>query len=283
MEGIRLGYFTKWGNQPGYNFLEQINQEQFQRILDAIEVLNKYDFSKKLFKVVDSNYSDFFEYPQKMLQICVDNESEELIQDCYFNCNRLFINFLSSFRVYIDYIETYLKRKFGKTSQEVLAYKRCTAFFFDKFFAYRFLYKLRNYSQHCGFPINDINFSAKLDDLTQRVHATLTLSFNRDKLLEDYTEWGQNVKSDLENQTAEFDVMPLLQDLYFCISELATFLENIDKPSLSKSKLFLKAIIDNINKPDSIVCVFYNFQLSKPNSYENSTFATIMLNPFLEI
>jgi hypothetical protein len=80
----------------------------------------------------------------------------------------------------------------------------------------------------------------------------------------------------------EFDVMSLTNILHRCISDLAKFLEEIDRPSLTKSKQFIKQIIDKVNVPEDTVCVFYNFKMSKPNSYENSTFSSLMLNGYMD-
>jgi hypothetical protein len=133
---------------------------------------------------------------------------------------------LSSFRVYIDYIGTYLKREYGHASQHIKSFERCTSFFYDKAFAYRFMYKLRNHSQHCGFPINGINFSAKLNGETGKINATLKVSFNRIELLENYDGWT-TVKKDLERMPEEFDVMSLTNILHRCISDLAKFLRRL--------------------------------------------------------
>jgi hypothetical protein len=54
MNEIRLGHV---GNKT-YTFLDALSQEEYQEIINAIDVLNKYKFSKNLFKVFDTNYNE---------------------------------------------------------------------------------------------------------------------------------------------------------------------------------------------------------------------------------
>jgi hypothetical protein len=222
MSEIRLGHLKHDGTNPTFTFLDDLDPETFQKILDATDVLNKYQFSKNLFQIFDISFKEFIEYPQLILERLVIGQSDQQDQDYYLNCNRLFINFLSSFRAYIDYIATYLKRKYGHTSEHASAFERCTNYFFDEFFAYRFLYKLRNYSQHCGFPISVVNYSARQEKEFDNIKATLELLFDRDELLKNYSEWGK-VKKDLQAEEAQFDVTGLTTTLRFCISEFANF------------------------------------------------------------
>ncbi|WP_345991349.1 hypothetical protein AAEU33_05765 [Chryseobacterium sp. Chry.R1] len=77
---------------------------------------------------------------------------------------------------------------------------------FDNYFSYRFLSKLRNYTQHCGLSTGSIN-------LTDNVNGyKLKLSLLRDDLLGHFESWRLNVKPDLQNQDSQFDILPLLEE-----------------------------------------------------------------------
>src|SRR5205823_3022484 len=63
--------------------------------------------------------------------------------------NRHLLNFLASIRAFLDHSETALIRRYGKGSAEFDAFRLAKAREYDEHFAYRFLYALRNYAQHC--------------------------------------------------------------------------------------------------------------------------------------
>ena len=77
--------------------------------------------------------------------------------------NRRLSNYLSSFRLFLDFSEARLKRRYGKTSTEAQQFKRVCAGVYDTSFAYRFCCKLRNYAQHFGMPIGHIEARSRLD------------------------------------------------------------------------------------------------------------------------
>lgn len=108
--------------------------------------------------------------------------------------NTQFFNMLSSFYHFINYIEVCFKEWFGKTSTEANFIQSKKSEYFDKYFEYRFFYKLRNYVTHCGIPINIL-----FDGTDERGFLfTQTWYFSK-YLLARYDEWGL-VKKDLMNR-----------------------------------------------------------------------------------
>jgi hypothetical protein len=61
------------------------------------------------------------------------------------------VNWLLGFRAFLDHVQAHLSELFGKSSEEIHKFKEVTNRAFDSHFGYRFLYRLRNYTQHCGF------------------------------------------------------------------------------------------------------------------------------------
>ena len=95
-----------------------------------------------------------YPYYTKKVTESTDLDEGELFEEIYINANRLFTSFLSSFRLFVDNIEIYLRIKYGEESETFMTFKSKTRELFHKYFAYRFFYALRNYSQHMYFPIN---------------------------------------------------------------------------------------------------------------------------------
>ena len=122
----------------------------------------------------------------------------------------LTINWLTAFRLYLDHTEAQLKRRYGNTSVEWRRFHEATSAAFDGSVGYRFVYKLRNYVQHCGLPLSRIT----LDDAgltaapaVQRVRFLL----DRDQLLANYGEWRQ-VRADFRAMPETFAADPLCDE-----------------------------------------------------------------------
>ncbi|MCT8335799.1 hypothetical protein NUH30_19085 [Leptospira sp. 85282-16] len=129
--------------------------------------------------------------------------------------SRRICNFLSSFRSFLDVTSSYLSENNQTDLKD--EFKKCTNNLFDSNFNYRFLYKLRNYSQHFSFPIANIYF-----DNTDKDKIQFELTIERDKLLK-YDSWGK-VKSDLLAQKAEIPILTHINDFYQHIQTLQNIL-----------------------------------------------------------
>lgn len=120
------------------------------------------------------------------------------------NLIRLISELLSAFRTFLDHWETYLKRKYGKESKEVGLFKAATSKEYDNIFAYRFIWELRNYIQHEGFPA--ISATSTIDEFEERHYS---LDFNREELLGNGHKW-KAVQKDLLKEDCKLDFLQLL-------------------------------------------------------------------------
>ncbi|MFD3663305.1 hypothetical protein ACFWVF_22385 [Streptomyces sp. NPDC058659] len=119
-------------------------------------------------------------------------------------------SFLSAFRAFDDRTCKWLS---GRYEPNILnAFRTSLSHEYDTVFAYRFMYKLRNYSQHCGLPPISGHSSRWLDrDGVQRREVTVT--FDSTELLRRFDKWGQPVKSELQDIAGEFSVVEMAAQL----------------------------------------------------------------------
>lgn len=104
----------------------------------------------------------------------------------------------------IDHYQTRYTRLDRDGSQYLESFKTLTGNVYDSSISYRFMYKMRNYVQHCGLPIQSA--SAKINkDEQGEVVAQLAVYFDRDTLLQRFDKWGK-VKQDLEAQPAQIEI-----------------------------------------------------------------------------
>ncbi|MEO1720458.1 MAG: hypothetical protein AAFR23_09570, partial [Pseudomonadota bacterium] len=128
------------------------------------------------------------------------------------------MNIMSSFRSFLDHADTYLSRKFGVESDELAAWKSLQASEYDQTFAYRFVYKLRNYVQHVGMP--PLKLSASSSANTESV--TMRIDLDRDRLLAARKIFKAKVTADLEQQPSLMSLCELMQDWIGSFERLAS-------------------------------------------------------------
>jgi hypothetical protein len=119
------------------------------------------------------------------------------------------VNWLAAFRLYLDHSETILKRMYGGESQQWISFKQACSDAYDSLVGYRFVYKFRNYVQHCGLPIDTFRVSAATPDRVADGQRLVAILLQRKQLLSNYREWGP-VKADLRGFEEEF----ALDDLF---------------------------------------------------------------------
>jgi hypothetical protein len=232
---IRLGYIEQF--ETGYTtFLDkELTEQDYESFILHIDELNNFENLKRLFQIFLLNHNEFIDFALSDSKLLFENSlsitgNKDNYNKHFLNLNRIFLNYLTSFKTLLDHIETTIKRKFGKSSKEVENFKDVTANLFDNFFAYRFIYKLRNYAQHCGLPIDEFSISATMVS-DNKFKTEYLIDFNCVTLLKKFTEWGK-VKQDLERYN-KISIFPILDEMRIAIDILwnrvtSIFENNID-------------------------------------------------------
>lgn len=193
----------------------------------------------------------------------------------YLEINRQALNFLSSVRTYLDHHEASISRRHGQNSENLQCFHQYCSDAYDSSFSYRFLYKLRDYAQHCGLPISHIEFSDALskEDPPKRVHS-LAVGISRDHVLRNFGWKGL---------TAEVASQSPIIDVNRHISRLMRDLDTINQRVLEDELPFLRdsarVIIELVNRmefDEGQPCVFeFDHDIvdpSKPDSLRISRF-----------
>jgi hypothetical protein len=122
-----------------------------------------------------------------------------------------FDDLLSAFRRFVDRTPHALSQRYGIKSEEFATFKAATADEFDNEFSYRFIYHLRNYSDHAGSPISRITQTSTLnaDGTVQYIFDVL---FNSQTLVAS-SEWHRQVRQDLTEMGTEFSAIIIVDAL----------------------------------------------------------------------
>ena len=116
-----------------------------------------------------------------------------------------FDDVLSSFRRFTDRTAHLLSQRYGADSEAAQALKQAMSYEFDNEFAYRFMCRLRNYSEHRGAPITRIRQASNLRPGGQ-VEYDFDVLFDSRKLLPDH-DWRRYVRADLAGINGEFSAV----------------------------------------------------------------------------
>lgn len=187
----------------------------FNRHFKLVEYV-LYNFSC-LKKVVEGSLERFAESSETIGRYDLDSFGHEI------NINLL--NLMMSARTFLDHMETFAKREYGKPSEAVDLFKELTAEEFDSRFSYKFMYKLRNYVQHCGMPPLSYSKSKSFDE--HAPYVGITLMFDRDALISGFDGWGSIVKPQLESQYNKFDAFAIIEE--FVLSILRIYIRFYDE------------------------------------------------------
>lgn len=203
----KVAIFRHVKNAPDKVIIQfDMSDDEYVAAVEANGVLSRFRSNMRLFNLIPRNYEDFLNSIELSFnQIIKANNRELALDEAVLEINRYYLNFLSSVRTYLDYTEANLKKEFGNNSPIAKKYKSYCSEAYDNNFAYRFIYKLRNYSQHCGFPITYLGWDANVVDLEKKqVSFQFRLGVNRDELLS-YDGWGQSLREDLKKMPQILD------------------------------------------------------------------------------
>jgi hypothetical protein len=137
--------------------------------------------------------------------------------------NRSIINYLTSVRLYLDHTNARLQRTYGAGSKPSEAFTYATRTSYDTSSVYPFVYKLRNYVQHCGMPLQIMRRSERIvpdGDGGERVECETFVGCDCDKLLTGYDSWGTHAKAFIKAQTDEFELLPVLKQFAGVLDEV---------------------------------------------------------------
>jgi hypothetical protein len=195
-----------------------------------------------LYEICNKNYKSILSYNVAIVDDFPLNRhrSPEYIEEAIQEMNRFLLNYLSSFKTYIDHLTTRYTRLQRQGQSFLDDFKKLTAAGYDGNFPYRFFSKLRDYVQHCGLPLGSMNISEYPDEKGYVVIKVL-ISIDRDNLIS-YKKWGK-VTPDLQSQPPKMELLPYLNG----------FQSQIQLINLAVSAFEISLVTDSLHTIDGLV------------------------------
>ena len=173
----------------------------------------------------------------------------------HLDINRLALNCLSSMRTYLDHLETSIAKRHGAESANLKNFRQYCAEAYDSQFSYRFLYRLRNYAQHCGLPIGQITFSTRPSeqDASVPLHS-LQIAVLRDRVLSEF-DWG-SLKEEVVAQQPTIDISYHMTETMGALELINSRVMEDELPSLVESAERIHDLVGTIQFDEGEPCIF---------------------------
>lgn len=198
---------TQPSREKAHNFLftNELPEQQYMELSNSLKTISKFLTESEVFNITVLNYINFIDLIKDYLFAYINKEFDIFYdKPINININRSFLNFLSSTRSYLDFMDRSLHKRYGKNSTIYRNYKKYTNEEYDSNFSYRFLYNLRHYAQHKGFPIGSISWGQKpIKNSQDKPEYFLKVSIVRNEILKDF-EW-RKLEPDITRQPELID------------------------------------------------------------------------------
>jgi hypothetical protein len=257
----RLGYYVSKSNgsmdaKVAVRSLDANRMSEFesatQTVLDFVPILRAFEIAELSYhqlratiEEVDNALRKIFAEPRGGVPLMHD--SETLLQ-------QRVMSFLFAARSFLDHTKTVLCHLFGTESAEVLKFTKHTNRLHGDNFSYRFLYKLRDMSQHVALPLSVFEIKFERSGSGELIYES-NLKLDRDHLLL-WKKWT-GVTKDLQKQDAQFELMPFIDEKMKWLGKLChgVFADHLD--SIRHHFDYLTRQLDRLQIPPDAVPVLW--------------------------
>jgi hypothetical protein len=243
--------------------ISYLTQQEFDEFEIASRLLKEFQHDIELFNIVIWNLQEYYDsftiyrnaYLNNHLQ-GIENRPIDL------ELNRCLVNFLASVSNYLTNTEGEIKRKYGESSIIWEKFSKAKSEAFDNYPSYRFLYHLRNYTQHGGLPITKVYYKSKqLDESLEHKTKWIDVVVSKDTLLNANFKWNAKVREDLTLGPTHIDLNSHLLNFMKCLDKINYTLLNEQFPLLSKEVSFLNNLLLRIPEEDRHKGIVVDFKV----------------------
>ncbi|OLS58816.1 hypothetical protein PSEMO_61770 [Pseudomonas putida] len=190
-------------------FVRDLSVDEYELYRRHAAIIRKFSKDHELFRLVVRAFEAYERFMKNAVEAVRSNAelNQEALVDYSFEPGALILEFLNTSRIFVDHFRLKIIRAFGECSAELTSHVDLLGSEFDKYFSYRLLYKLRNYTTHCGLPL--LHFQLKR---VPGEHASLIVTMEPGELLDSFDGWGKIVRGDLESHKNDLYVLPLLRE-----------------------------------------------------------------------
>jgi hypothetical protein len=229
---------------PGHGVWElvrELSDEEYQHYIDAVNQVSRNARGGPYSQVADA-FRKYWHWWDQLTRayVALPPDKQLNIWEISHEATTNIFGILAAMRRYLDHTHAYLSRSGQQDAVE--AFKAARSKEYDAYFAYRLVYRLRNFEQHISSAVT-IHSEASLPDEDAKVtRPLLSVRLDRDRLLHDFDGWS-TVRSELETQVPEIDVEPILRQVAECLNRIAKRTIAAEIPGMVEAARMLDGLI----------------------------------------
>ena len=270
----RVGYYRKSPDGKIDVALQksEFDDECFDELTEYIQVINDTQPIIIAFDIVSRNFNEVSESISKYRGFTVNQgipikgfipQAIEGMTDLIQRIS----NFLASASMFLTIAESKLRSVFGKKSFELKMWNLFRQELHKDSFSYRFMYKLRNYSQHHGLPLSSV--ICKIDDMKNIEESTsLSVNLSKQELLKDEFNWG-SLKHEIEVLEEQTNIYPHLSNYMRIIESILVKYVDSFRRKIADCYAYMSAFHRAIGIPENAVPVLFTGQASVDGAIPN--------------
>jgi hypothetical protein len=239
--------------------VRELSESEYEEYKKAAGRLANFSSSQQLYAIVTLNYDDYGNILKQYGRHYAENPRAVnwiIMEKMVLNINRHLLNFLSAVRTFLDHTETKLKKHYGSDSHRYKRFKDACSQAYDTNFSYRFLYRLRNFAQHCGLPLGTLTLhSTETPPHSGHVQHSLEVKFNRDELLLERDLWGNQLMKEIETLPEQFEITPHVAETMKCLEKINLTVIEDDLQELLQSAEYIQQLVNPIKDMPGLPCI----------------------------
>lgn len=148
-------------------------------------------------------------------------------------------NFLAGASAFLTQCKIRIEHTSGEGSSAFLQWNELRKDEHATKFAYRFLYELRNFSQHRSLPISHFGISGERTTADTPMDFLIDFTLSRDDLLQSGHNWKKELASEIQTKDCDIALRPLLEDYMQSMRKLCLAALDIHCESLANCARYL--------------------------------------------
>ncbi|MCP1124541.1 hypothetical protein NKR74_14715 [Bacillus sp. 3103sda1] len=226
-----IGYIKRNGDIYDAVIQKHLTKPEYDQYVQDLSDINLCSRMKQMFQLVKFNHAIFLDF---MAFLQSDTEKPENYSDesILLEANRLFINFLNTFGMFIDYGEKNIKKAIGIEAMH--DFNKRSSEFYDGHVSYRFMNLMRNFVVHYDFPLTTL----------ENDHSNCYRIFTTKEHLLQFKKW-KHVKSDIEKMPNVIALEAHVEVVFLFINNLYEHFVYTIAPKLVHSLHTLNYLIKN--------------------------------------
>lgn len=221
----------------------QITEEEHRALREAERVIRE-TLRGVLLRLVFANHRALKDHEAQLLELLTRGDRRKVDWfEAHLQTQLALANWLISVRWLLDHTSTRLHKEPDKLKQ----FEEAKSREFDRHFAYRLTYNLRDYATHCDLPPVSMHVESRAVGVGGRTDR-LSIQLQPGHLLKTWNGWKARIKSDLTARSEPIDLIPLVDEAMACIERVMVGIISADDRDRQEASLSIVGAVERLTK-----------------------------------